>query len=161
MKTLLITLSLLIFVSVTITAQVTNKSSKVESQKVWFSCPMHPHEMSLKEGECSRCGMKLVKTRSPKYVPKMKGSPAFAKSKYICKMDGTTSEFAGKCSKCGMELEKVNRPKYGSKMKESPSSSESKYICKMDGSTSDKPGKCSKCGMKLTKVANDKEENKP
>ena len=91
----------------------------------------------------------------------MKGSPAFAKSKYICKMDGTTSEFAGKCSKCGMELEKVNRPKYGSKMKESPSSSESKYICKMDGSTSDKPGKCSKCGMKLTKVANDKEENKP
>ena len=53
MKTLLIALSLLIFVSVTITAQVTNKSSKVESQKVWFSCPMHPHEMSLKEGECS------------------------------------------------------------------------------------------------------------
>lgn len=111
MKTLLIALSLLIFVSLTITAQVTNKSSKVESQKVWFSCPMHPHEMSLKEGQCSRCGMKLVKTRSPKYVPKMKGSPAFAKSKYICKMDGTTSEFAGKCSKCGMKLTKVANDK--------------------------------------------------
>jgi len=70
-----------------------------------YACPMHPNEMSANEGECSKCGMKLVKT-VVEYNSAVKGSQSSSKvvTKYVCSMDGTTSDKPGKCSKCGMEM---------------------------------------------------------
>ena len=31
------------------------------SQKEMYSCPLYPNAMSSKEGECSKCGIKLEK----------------------------------------------------------------------------------------------------
>jgi len=79
--------------------------TKQETQKTMYACPMHPNEMSANEGECSKCGMKLVKT-VVEYNSAVKGSQSSSKvvTKYVCSMDGTTSDKPGKCSKCGMEM---------------------------------------------------------
>ena len=149
MKKSLIALCVFLAVGMTVSAQVAGKSSKEESKKVWYTCPMHPHEMSMKEGVCNTCGMKMVKYKGATYTCPMHPHEIGIKE--------------GKCSICGMKMVEAKRTKDGSKMKGGPASSvaASKYVCKMDGSTSDKSGKCPKCGMKLTKVGNDKEEKKP
>ena len=43
-------------------AQEARKSSQKETHKGKYACSMHVNEMRSKEGECSKCGMKLVKT---------------------------------------------------------------------------------------------------
>ncbi|WP_370453929.1 heavy metal-binding domain-containing protein [Flavobacterium sp. RSP15] len=43
-------------------AQEARKSSQKETHKEMYACSMHVNEISSKEGECSKCGMKLVKT---------------------------------------------------------------------------------------------------
>jgi hypothetical protein len=43
-------------------AQEALTSSQKETHKEMYSCPLHPNEMSSKEGECSKSGMKLEKT---------------------------------------------------------------------------------------------------
>jgi transcription initiation factor IIE alpha subunit len=77
---------------------------------------MHPNEMSAKEGECSKCGMKMVKTSVRKHDPSVKGSQTKTKvvMKYVCTMDGATSDKPGKCPKCGMKLTEME----GAKMKD-------------------------------------------
>ena len=62
MKKLIIVLSVFLAVNSMASAQEAVKSSQKETHKEMYSCPMHPDEMSNKEGECSKCGMKLVKT---------------------------------------------------------------------------------------------------
>lgn len=106
MKKLIIVLSVFLAVSTVAFAQTTTKSTKKAIQKPAYTCSMHPNEMSMKEGECSKCGMKLVKTTELKHNPAIKGSQTSSEvtTKYVCKMDGTTSNKAGKCSKCGMEM---------------------------------------------------------
>ena len=142
MKTLLIALIAFLSFNTTVSAQIGQKPSKEEDQKAGYYCPMHPHEMSMKEGKCPKCGMEMMKNRGVFY--------------YGCPMHPRQMSMKeGKCPKCGMDMVKVKRHKYDSKMK---GSAESKYICKMDGSTSDKPRKCPKCGMNMTKMENDKEE---
>lgn len=106
MKTLIIILSMFLAISTAASAQVATKSTKNEIQKTTYVCPMHPKEVSLKEGECSKCGMELVKTKQLKPNTAIKGSQTMnaVKTKYVCKMDGQTSEKAGKCPKCGMAM---------------------------------------------------------
>ena len=187
MKKIIIVLSVFLAVNTVSFAQNNNAISKnMETQKTIYTCPMHPGERSMKEGECSKCGMKLVKTTTLKNNPAIKGSQAstIVKAKYVCKMDGSTSDKAGKCpkcgmemtkenpkitytcpmhpgemsmkegecSKCGMKLVKITKQKHNPAVKGSQASTvvETKYVCKMDGTTSDKAGKCSKCGMEMT-----------
>jgi len=38
---------------------------KAESGPVLYHCPMHPHYVSDKPGDCPICSMKLVPTESP------------------------------------------------------------------------------------------------
>jgi hypothetical protein len=144
MKTLLIALIAFLSFNTTVLAQISQKPSKEENQKGVYTCPMHPHEMSMKEGKCPKCGTELMKNRG-----------VFS---YGCPMHPRQmSTKEGKCPKCGMDILKVKRKKEDSKLK---GSAESKYICKMDGSTSDKPGKCPKCHMNMTKIENDKDKDK-
>ena len=125
--------------SVSVFAQDTakHKMSKHQTDKMKYSCPMHPEVTSDKPGKCSKCGMNLV--LSKKDHMKM-GSMKM----YSCPMHpGITSDKPGKCAKCGMELVKSGKEKM--KME-----TMKMYTCPMHPDiTSDKPGKCSKCGMAL------------
>jgi Cu(I)/Ag(I) efflux system membrane fusion protein len=90
--------------------------------------------------------MELVKTTKTQHNSAVKGSQAstVVEAKYICKMDGTTSDKACKCPKCGMEMVKNKAPKAA-------------YVCPMHPKVSGKEGdKCSKCGMDLEKVGGEK-----
>ena len=113
MKTLIIVLSVFLAVSTAVSAQSTTKSSKEEAQKTTYTCPMHPNETSMAAGKCSKCGMELVKTTKTQLNSSVKGSQASTviEAKYICKMDGTTSDKPGKCSKCGMKMTKQDAQK--------------------------------------------------
>ena len=97
----------LTILSVAVFAQDTTmqkmKAPKQKTEKVKYSCPMHPDEVSTKAGQCSKCGMDL--TLSPK--EKMKRE---VMKMYSCPMHSdVTSNKPGKCSKCGMDLkEKSN-----------------------------------------------------
>jgi hypothetical protein len=114
MKNLIIALSLFFVANITVSAQEKKETSKKEVQKTMYACPMHPNEMSAKEGECSKCGMKMVKTSVSKHDPSVKGSQTKTKvvTKYVCTMDGATSDKPGKCPKCGMEMTKKENHKH-------------------------------------------------
>ncbi|MBP6387413.1 MAG: hypothetical protein KA327_12420, partial [Pseudarcicella sp.] len=123
-------------VSTVTSAQNSTKPSKDETQKNTYVCPMHPKEMSMKEGKCSKCGMELVKTT------KMQNNSAsnVIEAKYICKMDGSTSDKSGKCPKCKMAMTKNEAQK-------------ATYVCPMHPKEmSKKESECSKCGMKMVKT---------
>src|SRR3954470_12565975 len=58
---------------------------------VAYSCPMHPDVVSLEEGKCPQCGMKLM--------------PTAAAVVYTCPMHpDVVSDGQGKCPECGMKL---------------------------------------------------------
>lgn len=142
MKKLIIVLSIFLAVSSSVSAQSTTKTSKEEAQKITYACPMHPKEVSTKEGKCTKCGMDLVKTTKTQQDSAVKGSQASSVvgAKYICKMDGSTSDKPGKCAKCGMGMTKKEAPK-------------AVYACPMHpDEMSSKEEECSKCGMKLVKT---------
>ncbi|RKS15305.1 heavy metal-binding domain-containing protein [Flavobacterium sp. 120] len=144
MKTLIIVLSVFLAVNSMVSAQEAVKSSQKEMHKEMYSCPMHPKEMSSKGGECSKCGMKLVKTL--KHDTSGKGKKTAIVSTYVCKMDGTTADKPGKCSKCGMKMTPQDVQKTA-------------YSCPMHPKEmSDKPAKCPKCGMQMTPKKSDKKE---
>jgi hypothetical protein len=85
----------------------TPTSKKTKIQKTTFSCPIHPAETSIKEGECSKCGMKLVKNTLSKHNQAVKGSPTtpLKEKVYVCTMcKEVTSIKSGKCPKCGMDM---------------------------------------------------------
>lgn len=87
-------------------AQTTATTPKKEVQKIVYSCPMHPKEISDKKGKCSKCGMDLVASKETVQTTTVKESKTttVTKSKYVCTMDGATSDKPGKCPKCGMAL---------------------------------------------------------
>ena len=145
MKTLIIVLSVFLAVNSMASAQEVVKSSQKETHKEMYACPMHPKEMSSKEGECSKCGMKLVKTL--KHDTSGKGKKTEVVAKYVCKIDGTTADKPGKCSKCGMKMIPQEAQKSG-------------YSCPLHPiEMSDKSGKCPKCGMQMTPKASDTKED--
>ena len=149
MKNLIIVLSVILAVSTTTSAQTATKSSKEVSQKITYTCPMHADQVSMKAGNCGKCEMKLVKTTSLKHNPAVKGSQAstVVVAKYVCTMDGATSDKPGKCPKCGMDMSKNETPK-------------ADYACPMHPKvTGNKGDNCSKCGMDLVEIATKKTEH--
>ena len=78
MKNLIIVLSVFLTVITSVSAQT---DTKKEEQKTIFNCPMHPNEASFKKGECSKCGMKMVKTTTRKHNSAVKGSKRAVKLK--------------------------------------------------------------------------------
>ncbi len=144
MKKLILVLSVFLVMNSVASAQEAAKSAQKETNKEMYSCPMHPKEISSKDGECSECGMKLVKKL--KNDTSGKGKKTKIVTKYLCKMDGQTSDKPGKCSKCGMKMTPQDVQK-------------ATYSCPMHPKEmSDKPGECSKCGMKMTPKGNNKKE---
>lgn len=106
MKTLIIALTAFLAMGATVSAQTTATAPKKEVQKIMYTCPMHPKEMSDKKGKCSKCGMDLVASKETTHTTTTKESKTTtaAKSKYVCTMDGSTSDKPGKCPKCGMAM---------------------------------------------------------
>ena len=187
MKTLIFVLSVFLSMNTVSFAQnVKETATNTKIKKTTYTCPMHPKEMSMKEGECGKCGMQLVKTTKLTHNTAVKGSQTSTtvEAKYVCKMGCSSSDKAGKCpkcgmemttetqkttytcpmhpgemsmkegecSKCGMKLVKTTTLKNNPAIKGSQASTvvQTKYVCKMDGATSDKAGKCPKCGMEMT-----------
>ena len=114
MKNIIIALSLFFVANTTVLAQDKKETSKKEVQKTMYGCPMHPNEVSTTGGGCSKCGMKMVKKSVSKHDSSIKGSQTKTKvvTKYVCTMDGATSDKPGKCPKCGMEMTKKENNKH-------------------------------------------------
>lgn len=114
------------------------KDVKQQSEKIKYTCPMHPEVTSDKPGNCPKCGMAL-KNLSPK--EKMKYETM---KMYTCPMHpDIKSDKSGKCPKCGMMMKPTE-------------TTAGVYSCPMHPDVkSDKPGKCSKCGMALKESKED------
>jgi uncharacterized paraquat-inducible protein A len=103
MKSLrMLMLAVLTILSVSVFAQDTTshseKSHKHQSEKMKYSCPMHPEVTSEKPGKCPKCGMDLTKT-------KKEHKKTEAMKMYTCPMHPeVSSDKPGKCPKCGMDL---------------------------------------------------------
>lgn len=139
MKNLVIVLSVFLTIITAASAQTTTKN---EEQKTIIAYPMHPNEISMKEGGCCKCEMKMVETTERKYNHGVKGRHSRSKmvKKYVCAMDGETSDKLCNCTKCGMEMTKQESLK-------------TSYACPMHpNEMSTKEGECTKCGMKLVKA---------
>ena len=151
MKNLIIVLSVFLIAITSISAQT---AAKKESPETIYICPTHPDKMNPSAGKCPKCGMALTKITEKVPTNATKGSQPMTKTvtKYVCPMDGSTSDKPGECSKCAMAMVKTTEkidlhPQKGS---QPTSKTVTKYVCSMDGTTSDKPGKCPKCGMEMT-----------
>lgn len=108
MKTLVIVFSLFLAANTASFAQTeTATLPKKEATKTSYTCPMHPEEVSLKKGKCTKCGMQLVKTVQLKQSSSIKGSQAtlVKENQYICSMcKDVASKKPGKCPNCGMDM---------------------------------------------------------
>lgn len=112
MKKLIIVLSVFLAVSTASNAQANPKSSKEETQKTNYVCPMHTEEMSSTKGKCGKCGMELVKTKKTKQNTAVKRSQSSTETNYVCPMHPKAIGKKGdKCPKCGMNLMLKEREK--------------------------------------------------
>ncbi len=142
MKSLkMLMMAALTILSVSVFAQDTKqkaKAPKQKSEKVQYTCPMHPEVMMDKAGECPKCGMDLIKSK--KEHMKME-----VMNKYTCPMHPeVVNGKPGKCPKCGMALNLSSKEKMKMEVMKM-------YTCPMHSDvTGDKPGKCPKCGMDMT-----------
>ncbi|MDE3252947.1 MAG: hypothetical protein KGO92_09070 [Bacteroidota bacterium] len=99
---LLLALMAFSFINAQTNPQKTPVQKKTGTEKISYTCPMHPDVVSDKPGKCSKCGMNLVEKK-------------MAAKTYVCPMHpDVVSDKPGKCSKCGMNL--VEKKKTG-KMK--------------------------------------------
>lgn len=98
-------LALIAFFAVNTVASA-QEATKKEEQKIVYMCPHHPDEMNSNSGKCPKCGMTLIKTTEKIDTHALKGSQPMTKTitKYVCPMDGSTSDTEGKCPKCGMQM---------------------------------------------------------
>ncbi|MDB5200611.1 MAG: copper oxidase [Ferruginibacter sp.] len=136
---------------------------------VSYTCPMHPEIHSPKQGNCPKCGMKLVLEKAiPKKAVAAKPAPVISKPEtktsaiviYTCPMHPEIlSALPGNCPKCGMKLVvRDSAPKTA--IPDNPPPVVSKpgavtspavsYTCPMHPEIhSPTLGNCPKCGMKL------------
>jgi len=151
-----------------------------QTQKVIYTCSMHPEVKVDKPGNCPKCGMtlikKTIKTATPKPAPqKQVDKPKLKETNIVTKDEKMEKDMEmGKGQKdqaaqkviytCEMHPEVQmskpgNCPKCGMKLvKEKQHAATHKdhqpatYTCPMHPEVqSDKPGNCPKCGMKLSK----------
>ena len=111
MKTLIIVLSAFFAFNSAVTAQTVTKK---EEQKTIYVCPTHPDKTNSSSGKCPECGMDMVKVTEKIDLHPQKGSQPQSKivTKYVCPMDGSTSDVPGKCPKCGMAMTQQEEHKY-------------------------------------------------
>lgn len=111
MKTIIIVLSAFFAFNSTVIAQT---ATKKESPETIYVCPTHPDETNPSSGKCQKCGMVLTKITEKVPTYATKGSQPMTKTvtKYVCTMDGATSDKPGKCPKCGMEMTKKENHKH-------------------------------------------------
>ena len=110
MKNLIIVLSVFLTAITSISAQT---ATKKESPETIYICPTHPDKMNPSAGKCPKCGMALTKITEKVPTNATKGSQPMTKTvtKYVCTMDGATSDKPGKCPKCGMDMKEMNEQK--------------------------------------------------
>ena len=111
MKTLIIVLSAFFAFISAVTAQTVTKK---EEQKTIYVCPTHPDKTNSSSGKCPQCGMDMVKVTEKVDLHPQKGSQPQSKivTKYVCPMDGSTSDVPGKCPKCGMAMTQQEEHKH-------------------------------------------------
>lgn len=152
MKKLIIVLSVFLAVSIGASAQ---KIIKKEESKIIFICPTHPDVINSDQGKCPKCGMVMTKTTEKVPTYALKGCQPTTKTvtKYVCPMDGSTSDNPGKCSKCAMKMVEITEkvPTYALKGSQPMAKTVTKFVCPIDGTISDTKGECPKCGMDMTK----------
>src|SRR6266540_848698 len=108
-KLIMLMVSVFTILSVSVWAQDSSKAkmktSKQKSERVKYSCPMHPDVTSDKPGKCTKCGMDLA--LSPKEKMKME-----VVKKYCCPVHPEeTSDKPGKCPKCGTVMNRSPKEK--------------------------------------------------
>jgi CopA family copper-resistance protein len=92
---------------------VSKKETKLQSQPITYTCPMHPEIHAIKPGKCPKCGMKLVKEKTkqvkqqpvPKHDNMQMTTDTTATANYTCSMHPEIhATKPGNCPKCGMKL---------------------------------------------------------
>jgi len=129
------------------------KESKKPSEKVIYTCVMHPKIQKNKPGNCPICGMKLVKKTVNNSNPESASS----------KQDNMNMSTKDTSEKTDMKDMKMNSIK-GMDMSKKENANHSQpitYTCVMHPEIhSNKPGNCPKCGMKLVKEKSKVNANK-
>ena len=153
------------------------------SERIEYTCPMHPEVISDEPGKCPKCGMFLVERRvsgaashghegHEGHEKSSAGSTQAEKAhhqsdavtgaetsaSYVCPMHPeVTSDTPGSCPKCGMDL--VPQAEAGEHVHhghhaEPATEPTGPYTCPMHPDVaSDTPGSCPKCGMDLVQQA--------
>ncbi len=112
---------------------VAKKTTSKSSQKVIYTCPMHPEVQMTKPGSCPKCGMALVKKTIKVATPK--SSPQKPKANQT-----SLSKEA--------EMKQMDMPV----KTEIKAAQHTIYTCPMHPEiNATKPGSCPKCGMNLVK----------
>ncbi len=126
------------------------KAQSSSTQKVIYTCVMHPEVKMDKPGNCAKCGMKLVKKTVTVSVPK-----AAVKKQ---QNNGVMDTASDKHDMTGMDMQMDSSMMDGmkgvdmSKGKDTTKPQPATYTCVMHPEIhSSKPGNCPKCGMKLVK----------
>jgi len=129
---------------------VTKKVQSSNTQKVIYTCVMHPEVKMDKPGNCPKCGMKLVKKTETVSAPKA----AVKKQQNNAVMDTTSN----KHDMMGMDMQMDSSKMDGmkgmdmSKGKDTTKPQPVTYTCVMHPEIhTSKPGNCPKCRMKLVK----------
>ncbi len=131
---------------------VAKKTATNSSQKVIYTCVMHPEVQKDKPGSCPKCGMQLVKKTIKSNAPKT----TLGKQE---KVNMPVKDTAKKMDMEGMSMDGDKEVKMDSmkgvdmSQKENANQSQpTTYTCVMHPEIHlSKPGNCPKCGMKLVK----------
>lgn len=132
-----------------VTKPVAKKVQSSNTQKVIYTCPMHPEVKMDKPGNCPKCGMKLVKK-----TVNVSASKAIVKKQYNAVKETNPDKHDMKAMDMQMDSSKMDGMKGMdiSNVKDTTKPQPVTYTCPMHPDIhSSKPGNCPKCGMKLVK----------